>query len=204
MASRAATGADLDAVAAIMAGAFYEDPVWAWAFPDPARRLEQHRAAWGFLIEAALGYGWVRVDEEGRAAAVWIPPDEPELGPGGAERFDDLLRELLGDGAGRALDTVERFGHAHPAERPHYYLSLLGTHPDHRGKGVGMALLADCLTQIDAEGAAAYLESTNPANHRRYEGLGFFGCGSFELGEDGPDVLQMWRDPPGGDPLEVR
>ena len=31
---------------------------------------------------------------------------------------------------------------AHPDEAPHYYLSLLGTHPAQRGKGLGMALLA--------------------------------------------------------------
>lgn len=195
MASRAATGEDLDAVAGIMAGAFYADPVWAWAFPDDERRLEQHRAAWGLLIEAALGYGWVRVEEDGRAAALWIPPGKPELGPEDAERFEGLLRELLGDGAGRALDTVERFDRAHPQELPHYYLSLLGTHPDHRGQGLGMAVLADSLARIDAEGGAAYLESTNPANLRRYEGAGFVPCGSFGLGEDGPDVTQMWRDP---------
>lgn len=195
MTSRAATAADLDAVAALIAGAFYEDPVWAWAFPDDKRRFEQHRATWGFLIEAALDYGWVRVDDELRAAALWIPPGKPELGPEDAERFDGLLRELLGDNAGRALDTVERFDRAHPAEPPHFYLSLLGTHPDHRGRGLGMALLADSLARIDEQGAAAYLESTNPANHRRYEGVGFAPWGSFELGEDGPDVLQMWRDP---------
>jgi ribosomal protein S18 acetylase RimI-like enzyme len=30
----------------------------------------------------------------------------------------------------------------HPREPPHYYLTLLGTHPDHRGKGIGMRLEA--------------------------------------------------------------
>jgi GNAT superfamily N-acetyltransferase len=196
MVSRAAGAADLDAVAELLAGAFYEDPVWAWAFPDGERRLEQHRAVWGLLIEAALGYGWVRVDEDLRAAALWIPPGKPELGPEDAKRFDALIAELLGDGAGRALDTVERFERAHPVGPPlFYYLSLLGTHPDHRGQGLGMALLADSLARIDEEGATAYLESTNPANQRRYEGVGFVPRGSFELGEDGPDVMQMWRDP---------
>ena len=58
-----------------------------------------------------------------------------------------------------------------------------------------MALLADCLTRIDAEGAAAYLESTNPANEGRYEAQGFAVFDSFELVEDGPPVTQMWREP---------
>jgi predicted GNAT family acetyltransferase len=58
-----------------------------------------------------------------------------------------------------------------------------------------MGLLAECLRRIDAEGAHAFLESSNPANDRRYEGVGFVPCGEFELGEDGPTVTQMWRDP---------
>ena len=194
--SRVATGADLDALAETMALAFYADPVWSWAFPDSERRLEQHRAVWRFAIESALGYGWVRMADAGAgAAALWIPPGLPELKPEDALRFEPMLAELLGDGAARVLDVFARFDRAHPSDRPHYYLSLLATHPDRRGVGLGMALLAENLTRIDAEGAAAYLESTNPDNHRRYEGVGFSRWGEFELGEGGPTVTQMWRDP---------
>ncbi|MFI5028043.1 MAG: GNAT family N-acetyltransferase [Solirubrobacterales bacterium] len=84
---------------------------------------------------------------------------------------------------------------AHPQEEPHYYLSLLGTHPGRRGRGLGMGLLADDLGRIDAEGAAAFLESSNPANDHHYERLGFGLWGELELGEDGhrrdPDVARL-------------
>jgi GNAT superfamily N-acetyltransferase len=192
--SRVATRADLDALAETMALAFYADPVWGWAFPDPDRRLEQHRAVWGLSIASALDYGWVRVADAG-AVAVWIPPGLPELKPEDERRLGPLLAELLGDGAARVLDTFARFDRAHPADRPHYYLSLLATHPDRRGRGLGMALLAENLARIDAEGAPAYLESTNPANHRRYETVSFAKSGEFHLAEDGPAVTQMWRTP---------
>ena len=36
-----------------------------------------------------------------------------------------------------------------------------------------MGLLAENLQRIDAEGAPAFLESSNPANDHRYERLGF-------------------------------
>ena len=58
-----------------------------------------------------------------------------------------------------------------------------------------MALLADNLARIDREGAAAYLESTNPANLARYRSVGFVDLGSFTLGDDGPVVTTMWREP---------
>jgi len=192
--ARVATEGDLPAVAETMAAAFYGDPIWGWAFPDPERRFEQQRALWRLALEAALGYGWVWVTEGCASAALWIPPGKPELRPEDERRLGPLLTELLGDGAARVLDTFERFDAAHPQE-PHYYLSLLATHPDHRGRGTGMGLLANNLARIDAEGAAAFLESSNPVNDSRYERLGFVRCGKFELGEDGPGVTQMWRDP---------
>jgi predicted GNAT family acetyltransferase len=58
-----------------------------------------------------------------------------------------------------------------------------------------MGLLTATLERIDAEGAPAFLESSNPDNDHRYERLGFRRCGEFELAEDGPSVTQMWRDP---------
>jgi GNAT superfamily N-acetyltransferase len=106
-----------------------------------------------------------------------------------------MLEETVGSRAALIMKVFERFEAAHPHDKDHYYLSLLGTHPDHRGHGLGMGLLADNLTHLDAEGAAAYLESTNPANLRRYESVGFEVYGSFGLPEGGPSVTTMWRAP---------
>ncbi|MGZ6342745.1 MAG: GNAT family N-acetyltransferase, partial [Candidatus Limnocylindrales bacterium] len=72
---------------------------------------------------------------------------------------------------------------------------LLGTHPAHRGRGIGMELLQHNLGRIDAFGAPAYLESSNPANDHRYERLGFKRRGQFTLPEQGPVVTTMWRAP---------
>jgi ribosomal protein S18 acetylase RimI-like enzyme len=192
---RRATADDLDAIAETLARAFYHDPVWGWAFADPDRRLVEQRAVWRFELEAALDYSWIWMTAGCASVALWIPPGKPELRPEDEERFEPFLRELCGPHADRVLASFERFDDAHPGDRPHYYLSLLATDPDHAGKGVGMGLLADCLGRIDAEGACTYLESTNPANHRRYERLGFRHCGEFEMPEGGPSVAQMWRDP---------
>lgn len=193
--ARVASDVDLAAMAETLARAFYADPVWGWAFPDPERRLEQHRAVWRLMAEAALEYKWVWLLDDCAAVALWIPPGRPELGPRDEERLESLLTDLLGDGAARVLGAFERFDEAHPRDEPHYYLSLLATNPDHSGRGLGMGLLADNLARIDAEGVPAFLESSNPANVPRYERLGFTRRGAFELAEDGPQVIQMWREP---------
>jgi GNAT superfamily N-acetyltransferase len=193
--ARMASRAEIPAAVEALARAFYADPVWSWAFPDPKRRLGQHRAVWALVAEAALDYESAWLSGDCAAVALWIPPGKPELRPEDEARLEEMLAELLGDGAARVLKTFERFEDAHPTSDPHYYLSLLGTHPDHRGHGLGMGLLAATLKRIDAEGAPAFLESSNPVNTPRYERLGFVVCGEFELPEDGPSVTQMWRDP---------
>jgi GNAT superfamily N-acetyltransferase len=193
--ARPATRPEMDGAVETLARAFYADPVWSWTFPDPERRLGQHRAVWGLVAAAALEYGSAWLVGDCAAVALWIPPGKPELRPEDEERLEDMLGELLGDGAARVLETFERFEAAHPEREPHYYLSLLGTNPDHRGRGLGMGLLEATLARIDAEGAPAFLESSNPVNTPRYERLGFAVCGEFDLPEDGPRVTQMWRDP---------
>jgi len=191
--ARLATEADLPAAVETLARAFYSDPVWGWAFSDPERRLDHLRVLWRELAESALSYESAWVLDECTAVALWIPPGKPELSPRAEQRVEALMREMLGAGAARVLETFERFDAAHPQERPHHYLSLLATNPDHSGRGLGMGLLADCLARIDAEGAPAFLESSNPVNTPRYERLGFAVCGQFELPEGGPNVTQMWR-----------
>jgi ribosomal protein S18 acetylase RimI-like enzyme len=87
----------------------------------------------------------------------------------------------------------DRFDSNHPQAQPHAYLSLLATHPDHRGKGIAQALLRENLADFDARGLPTYLESTNPANDHRYERLGFSRIGEFAGSVEGSVVSTMWR-----------
>ena len=90
-------------------------------------------------------------------------------------------------------ELYERFEATHPRVEPHAYLSLLATHPEHRGRGIGQALLADHLADWDRLGVPAYLESTNPANDHRYERLGFRRVGGFTAVRDDAPITTMWR-----------
>lgn len=203
---RVATEADLDAVAETLARAFESDPVWGLAFADPeaesgdpgelGRKLERMRAVWGYIARAALPLEWVWLNRDAAAVALWIPPGQPEMPPADARGFEPFVTAACGPRiAPRALAFFARFEQAHPSAPPHYYLSLLGTHPDHAGQGLGMGLVAANLERIDAVGEMAFLESSNPANVRRYERLGFRPDAELVLAEGGPVATQMWRSP---------
>jgi GNAT superfamily N-acetyltransferase len=192
---RRVTAARADEVTELFTLAFYDDPTWSWAFPDPERRMEHHRAWWGLYVHSALPYGWIWVTEDGGAASLWVPPGMPELSAEDEARVRPLLRELLGSHAENVLTLLDRFDSHHPTEEPHYYLGLLGTHPDHRGQGKGMGLLAANLSRIDEQGMPAYLESSNRANDHRYQRFGFVQIAEFALPGGEPTVACMWRDP---------
>jgi GNAT superfamily N-acetyltransferase len=193
--SRVATEADLDAVAETLTLAFRADPVWGrYSFPDPEAQLEQSRHFWAALAGAAMRFPWTLVTQECEAVAVWIPPNEPEMTDEQAAALEALTVEMLGtDQAADVLDAFAALDAQHPHDEPHYYLSLLATHDDHRGNGLGMALLADCLKRIDGEHMPAYLESTNPANDARYRRHGFEPHGSVTL-PNGHVITTMWRE----------
>jgi len=56
---------------------------------------------------------------------------------------------------------------------PHWYLYAIGVDPAHQRQGAGGALLRSRLTRVDADGAAAYLESSKTENIPVYEHFGF-------------------------------
>jgi GNAT superfamily N-acetyltransferase len=203
MDGRVATLADLDVVAETIQLAFADDPVWSRAFAHPDDRGVA--AFWRLWLEGALRYPWVWMTQAGEAVSVWIPPGGDELSPEQEAAFKRLAESSLGRRGASYLDAVMAcFAKAHSHVEPHYYLSLLGTHPAHRGHGLGMALLAENLARIDAEGAAAYLESSNSANDQRYQRLGFALHGRFNLPDDGPIVTTMWRPGRGPEPSPIR
>ncbi|WP_019072483.1 GNAT family N-acetyltransferase [Streptomyces hokutonensis] len=193
--SRVATVADLDAIVATFTSAFLHDPVWGPAFPDERRRAEQAAVMWRVYAGSALRYPWTLVTPEVEAAAIFIPPGGVELTEEEAGGLEGRLAAVTDEATARAITVVgEQFEAVHPAQ-PFFYLTILGTHADHRGKGLGMGLVADGLARIDALGelgAPVYLESTNPANNRRYESVGF------EVRDEivtagGQVVTTMWR-----------
>jgi len=174
--------------------AFAGDPLWGgWAFLDREQAREHRRAFFSLWLRSALRYPEVRVTEGCESVALWYPPGGSEETGEDQRLLVSTARSLLGGHAERFLKACDLIEASHPKREPHYYLSLLGTHDDHRGKGLGMTLLRENLARIDAARMPVYLESTNPGNNARYERLGFMSIGAYSFPENGPRVEMMWR-----------
>jgi GNAT superfamily N-acetyltransferase len=191
--ARRASAGDIDLCTSIISPAMAHDPLWEHAFARPDARTVDHAAFWRVFVEGALRYPYSWLTSGGEATSIWIPPGGTEMTPEQEQHLAELAADQLGPAAGDYRELLSGFEAAHPRAEPHYFLTLLATHPQHWGKGIGMRLLAHNLELVDAEHRPAYLESSNPANTRRYAAIGFEPCGEFRYPGEGPAVTTMWR-----------
>ena len=192
--ARQAASRDLDRVTEIITLAFLDDPVWSVALARPEGTTDHHAAYWRFFVDGAQKQDGLWLTDDSAAVSVWIPPGGSELSDPASGELTAFNRRVLGEAGAAEMDALyERFESNHPDADPHAYLSLLATHPDFRGRGIGQALLAENLARWDRLGLPSYLESTNPANDHRYERAGFRRVGAFRAVRDDAPISTMWR-----------
>lgn len=189
--------------AELLAAAFFDDPAFHWALPDPARRRAALRWLYRRLVamDARVGEATALVDDDVLAGvALWMPPTRStgvadllraglfatplELGPRATSR---LVASLV------AMETVKR---RRIGREPHALLDVLGVAPAHQGRGVGRALLADRLEGA-LRGQACLLFTTKPGNVAYYRRSGFAVVDERVVGGVGGFVLWTMARPAG-------
>ena len=192
--ARQATAADLDALSTALAHAFHDDPIMEYLYRDPWPQRERKMARFFHLTAARdLDHGEVWTTPGLEGGAIWSAPDQWRLGPRELLGMLPATVSSFGRRLPRALRTLAAIEKVHPRE-PHWYLAVLGTHPDHQGRGLGSSVLQPVLARCDEEGVPAYLESSKERNIPFYRRHGFQVTGEVTL-PNGPTVWPMWREP---------
>lgn len=128
------------------------------------------------------------------AVAIWSPPEPHPLAGFARLRFTLRLGALLGRRiprgvrVGTALESLHR-------EEPHWYLAILGTAPEARGRGLASSLLAPVLKRCDDAGLPAHLETATEANLSFYAARGFEVVGETVVAGGGPRIWGLRRAP---------
>ncbi|MEO0982762.1 MAG: GNAT family N-acetyltransferase [Pseudomonadota bacterium] len=190
---RRASFADWRQVADITAEGFADDPVNRWMVGTP-RGIQSAFRTMTRDLYIKQGFTFLAGDD---GATMWAPPgSEAGLGPLARLRFAFGMARYAAPGAmKRALEIGKRMAEHHPKE-PHMYLFTIATRKSGRGKGVGKALLAPVLAACDRDRVPVYLENSNPeGNFGFYHAHGFERITSFPVGEGGPMMEPMWREP---------
>jgi GNAT superfamily N-acetyltransferase len=190
---RLATAADVTALAAIIADAFFDDPTMLWIVPDGERRRTVGPTVFGpFVADVQrLGASWITEDRTG--AALWIPPGHV-VPAEEAEALGQQVAAVLTEAELERLGALVAVKEEHLPSEAHFYLDLLGVRPPSQGRGFGSALLEVVLSRLDGDGVPAYTEATSDRNRRLYERHGFVHLGDV-VPADGPPLRRMWREP---------
>jgi ribosomal protein S18 acetylase RimI-like enzyme len=184
---------DLPLVAACLASAFFEDPLWGhWTFPDASRRRRDLLEFMTLQAELAAAQGWIAMTRNRESVAIWTPPGESYGSSEQEPLISEVVERLFGARAPEIHELFRQFEEHVPAGR-FYHLEWWATHRNHAGRGFGASLITENIARIDAEHLPSYLESTNPVNLARYESLGFRRIGTFAPPR-GPTVTTMWRE----------
>ena len=185
---RAVEESEAQAALACLTLAFSSDPVFRYFWPRPADYLQYGPPLMMAMGERGFEHGTVTATEDFGAVAMWLPP--------GVEANPEALRSVPRAPTTPEEDAVRgelrnQMRRYHPKE-PHWYLWAIGVDPRRQGQGLGSALLKHTLSQCDARGDIAYLESSSPKNVPLYARHGFEVMDVIEVG-DIPPITPMLR-----------
>jgi GNAT superfamily N-acetyltransferase len=192
---RAACLGDKPAIVNALTTAFDRDDAFNYTLRQDARREQAQQLAWRTLFDRFFPFGMTYVVNDDEGASLWCKHDQLER---------PLFRELLLlpsyvrwcglARVARGARAFERMLAAHPRD-PHLYLFAIGITPAAQGHGLGASLLGHTLQICDFERTPAYLEATSPQNKALYLRHGFEVTREFAMGDDGPLLTGMWREP---------
>lgn len=188
-----ATRKDLASLGYILGDAFSDDPCMNWVIPHTGLYPEFFRLMARSLY---LRHELVFLDEERRAAAMWLPPGVEHKVPLVPAKFWLLLRLLAHSGTGvvKRLEQAQSVMSRHHPTVPHYYLQSIGVRRNCQGLGLGSALLKHTTAICDQAQLPAYLESSTPRNIPLYQRHGFEVTAEAAIGDGGPPIFFMWRE----------
>ena len=190
--------ADIDHAAAVMAGAYHDNPLLNYIIgEDAAPSLLQ----WfiGIGIRYGFLYGNVCTTPEIQGVAVWYPPQNPDISMLGMIRSGMIAIPFrLGRASFRRLtgylDYTARI-HKKTVPGPHWYLCELGVDPSWQNRGIGGALIEHGLALADSDGLPCYLETCTERAVTFYEKHGFVAAIKFDVPTGDPCFWGMVREP---------
>lgn len=197
IAVRTAAADAVPEVAAVLADAFINDPVYTWLLPGSLRLQARLRTMFAAEIEQYVvsngGTVWTTFAYDG--AVTELPPGAWEMSMSFTGK--EALKWMRAFGtrlslAGRVQHAMEE---RHLRE-PHFYVRTVGVRTALQGQGVGSALMQPTLERADSAGLPTYIEASSERSAALYERLGFVHMDVLELPEGGPPVWLMRRPPP--------
>jgi GNAT superfamily N-acetyltransferase len=180
-------------VAAALADAFMDDPVFTWLLPG--RRLQPRlRTMFAAEMEQYVlpngGTVWTTSAYDG--AVNELPPGAWEMPTSATGKEALRWMRAFGRRFSLAINVQRAMAMRHLRE-PHFYVRTVGVRTALQGRGLGSALMRPTLERADSAGLPTYIEASSERSAALYERLGFLHMDVLHLPEGGPPVWLMRR-----------
>lgn len=194
------SASEIDAAAEVLIQSFASDPGLLFVLPDPAERQHLSPMLARTMLRFAMRCGAPLVTAGPvKGVALWFHPDAAE--PSGEDLLETGIAgvpEQIGPEPWlrfkRLLDQLDAL-HPRYAPEPHWYLAMLGVHPDAQRQGIGDALMQPAFRAADRDGVACYLEAPTLENAQYYERRGFQLMAETDIPDSNVHIWMMRRDP---------
>jgi len=183
----------------MLARAFQDDPIMAYACSDAGDRKTISRCAYEFLLRYNLGHSQIYTTSDRlEGVAIWQRYEKANMS------FWRLLLSgamwpalRMGTKVGRKMQAFYKYAenkHRELVPFPHGYLMLIGVDPKFQGKGYASKLLRVMLSRMDEEGLPCYLETETEKNVSLYQHFDFKVIDEFIIPETTVKLWAMLRE----------
>lgn len=177
--------------------AFAHDELVQYFFPgEPDSRMAGTREFFTILmtVRVELGMPAIILKDDGMivGAVMGYDTNRPEWSKAQSDRWDAFTGSR--GGLSERLDTYTQVAKRFEPREPHFYLGVLGVHPDRQGMGAGRILVDAYCRHSDADPSSTgtYLETVGEKNVRFYKRCGFDVAGSAMM-DDGVMLHCLFR-----------
>lgn len=157
-----------------------------WLFPDDD--VFRDGTVMRDFFRRLVANGHALVTPDVAAFSLWIPPGRPEVDvepTASVPPSDELVAKFIALRGALEVNT--------PGEE-HWYLQMIGTHPDWQRRGIGSALINEGLSWARRDGLGVYLETETAENVAYYRHLGFEVRSEWDVDAGGPHMWGMWHE----------
>jgi len=146
-----------------------------------------------FACEIRLDLGWPLIgttDNNQLTGVACISIPEKSDWPTSLVKKYKKLKSFVGTESVNRLERFSNFSDRYTLKQPHYYLSVIGIHPDFQGCGFGRVLLDTIheMSESHPTSTGVYLETANPVNVPLYEHFGY----QLVSKDKFDDILDVW------------
>lgn len=187
---------ELPAAAAIITETFLDVSLQLFRLEDTSIDRKIIGGSYLAVLQAISRDGFVAADENLNAIAAWAAPpgaSSIQLDSNDLRIMRSAYREKFGWAWWWKAKMSNVTPHYAPRE-PHAYLAYFATRPAARGKGLGSALLAATLRDMDAWETPAYVNTISEDAVRVYQRHGFQIREVMPAKSEMPKTWGLWRD----------